>query len=540
VKVEHDVRFPPAGAARGQDDSMLEASFADLADDFDELAHIARSARDRLSVSLGELRRCRTLLQPSTVRTLDDQVQELRSRFAASLDELVTLRVAAARGERSQSSLVRLTERKYAHAELMRSQHGLVGAMVTATDWQSPSFAHAMRSQAGRLTGRITEHHDDYKRDRHADAAEYERAYLDQYVANPSGLDLRALMTGCGMAAFTTILAFLEMEGKLGRPVVSGRSLYHECKQLLRRSRASDRIVWVDEHDVRAQVRAVATLQPGALFIDSMCNAKGIALPDLGRLITLLAAQASDELYLVIDNTALSSAFQPFAMLTRGRRSLRLLVFESLTKYAQLGLDRTPAGMIVAEGTDVADALDGYREHLGTNVPDAVVHAIPFPERSIYERRLARLGRNASLLAEAVQRRAETLNGELFTGACYPGLANHPANAWIRHQWFGGGFFEVGFAGRPDAIRLQHRFVDVVLEMARARGVPIAAGASFGLNTTRVYHTASTSAYGEPFVRISPGTEHSLGIEAVAGVLLAAMDRLALEARQLPRFRVEA
>ncbi len=509
---------------------MLESSFADLADDFDELAHLARSARDRLSLALGELERSRPFLYPSTSRTLADQAKELRSRFAASLGELVSLRSAAERGPRSAASLSRLTERKHAHVELVRSLYGLVGAMVTATDWQSPSFDHAVRSQAGRLTGRISEHHDDYKRDRHAEAAEFERAYLDEYVANPCGLDLRALMTACGMAAFTTILEFLEMEGKLAGRVLAGRSLYHECKQLLRASRAGDRIVWIDEHDVAAQLRAVAEHRPTAFFLDSMCNAKGIAVPDLARLISSIANEARDELFLVIDNTGLSLACEPFAMVPRSRVALRLLVFESLTKYAQLGLDRTPGGMIVAEGPEVAQALDGYREHLGTNVPDAVVHAIPFPDRLIYERRLARLGRNSMHLATAVQRRADSLGSRVFFGARYPGLATHPASSWTGTEWFRGGFFEVAFADGSDSIERERRFVDLVLQEARARSVPLAAGASFGLGTTRIYHTASTSAHGEPFVRIAPGTEHRLEVEAVAGVLLTAMDRLELEA----------
>jgi len=509
---------------------MLESSLADLADDFDELAYIARSARDRLSVALGELEQSRPFLRPSTRTALAEHAQQLRSRFARSVDELVTLRGAAERDTRSSALLFRLTEQKHAYAELVRTLHGLVGAMVIATDWQSPSFAHAVRSQAGRLTGRITEHHDDYKRDRHADAAEYERAYLDEYVANPSGRDLRALMTACGMAAFTTILGFLEMEGKLEGRVVVGRSLYHECKQLLRASRAKDRIVWVDEHDTRAQLQVVAEDRPAAFFLDSMCNAKEIAVPDLAQLIPSVANAARDELFLVIDNTGLSCAFQPFAMLPRRRGRLRLLVFESLTKYAQLGLDRTPAGMIVAEGHDVAEALDGYREHLGTNVPDGAVHAIPLPDRVIYERRLARLGRNSMLLATAVQRRADSAGGLVFSGARYPGLATHPASTWTGAAWFQGGFFEVAFVDGSDSTERERRFVDLVLQEARARRVPLAAGASFGLGTTRIYHTASTSAHGEPFVRIAPGTEHRLEVEAVAGVLLTAMNRLELEA----------
>jgi hypothetical protein len=67
---------------------------------------------------------------------------------------------------------------------------------------------------------------------------------------------------------------------------------------------------------------------------------------------------------------------------------------ESLLKYAQLGLDRANADVIVAQARD-AEMLEGYRKHLGTNIPDVAVHTLPPPDRGVLERRLARLERNA-------------------------------------------------------------------------------------------------------------------------------------------------
>jgi hypothetical protein len=64
------------------------------------------------------------------------------------------------------------------------------------------------------------------------------------------------------------------------------------------------------------------------------------------------------------------------------------------------------------------------------------------------------------------------------------------------------------------------------LDEAERRGVPLAAGASFGLNTTRIYVTASNSDPARGFIRISPGTEHRLQIEALADVFESALERL--------------
>jgi cystathionine beta-lyase/cystathionine gamma-synthase len=394
---------------------------------------------------------------------------------------------------------------------------------MTAADWQSPSVLHAVHSAAGRFTGEVTEHVDDYKRDRHADAERFERAYLDEYVGPGRPGDLRALMTSCGMSAFATILAYLRMEATAGRTALVGRSVYHECRDLLARGGLGGSVVEVDETRPETVLCAVAEHRPGALFLDSLCNAKGVVVPDLTRIVDGLA-RAGQDVVLVVDNTALSCAFDPMTLVPDGS-ALRMIVFESLTKYAQLGLDRTPAGMIAARGPD-AEALDRYREHLGANVSDAAACMMPWPNRPVLHRRLGRLGRNALLLASAFDQHVKR-GGGLFGPVDHPGLAHHPSFPVARDLSFQGGFFGVGL--RPPYDRPDHRrrFVWCVIEEARAAGTPVAAGPSFGLNTTRVYHTTSSTELGRPFVRISAGTEHRLEVEALTGVITRAADRLA-------------
>jgi len=263
------------------------------------------------------------------------------------------------------------------YAALIRREYGLAAALATAEDWQSPSFGHSLRSQAGRHEGRIRPYIDDYKRDRHADAAAYEAAYLREYVRAPGA---RAFATSCGMSALTTFLAFLGIEG----PVVLGRSSYHETKELVLATFAG-RVVQVDETDL---VDALERFRPKALFVDSLCNSRGLAVPDLGPIL-----DAAD-CWVVVDNTCLGPACRPFES-----AAPRLLVWESLLKLAQFGLDRANAGILLARGPGV-DRLNSLREHLGTNVPDTSILSLPAPNRARLERRLARLERNAAILAE--------------------------------------------------------------------------------------------------------------------------------------------
>ncbi|MGZ4480717.1 MAG: PLP-dependent transferase, partial [Gaiellales bacterium] len=339
---------------------------------------------------------------------------------------------------------------------------------------------------AGRQAGCIRPYVNDYKRDRHLDAGRYESAFLREYVDAPPGEPVRALLTSCGMAGLTTILGYLRLEGHLVRPVVAGRALYHETALLLTRE-LGDRLVVVDERDSAEVIETVRRTGAGALFVDSLCNSRGLALPDTARIIRGLAG---DDVHVVIDNTGLSIGFQPWAL--RSGRT-RLLVWESLLKYAQLGLDRTTAGVVVCSGPGT-ERLDIYREHLGTNIADISVLALPPPHRSILSRRLARLERNARLIADA-----------LGQWAVYPGR---------------GGCLEL-------AVRDRAGFAERALAAARAAGVPLVAGTSFGFHITRIYAAAEGSACGPPFLRVSAGSEHRLGAEAVASALARTLEVLA-------------
>jgi cystathionine beta-lyase/cystathionine gamma-synthase len=266
------------------------------------------------------------------------------------------------------------------------------------------------------------------------------------------------------MSALTTILAFLDVEG----PVLLGRSSYHETKELVLAAFAG-RVVEVDEAKL---VDALERIRPGALFFDSLCNSRGLAVPDLGPIL------ATADCWVVVDNTCLGPACRPFAS-----AAPRLLVWESLLKLAQFGLDRANAGVLLARGPGV-ERLNSLREHLGTNVPDTSILSLPCPDRTRLEHRLARLERNAAILAERL-------------GGFHPGV---------------GPLVQLDVAD-PNA------WVARALEHARRMNVQVVAGTSFGFDHTRVYVTAPGP---DSFLRVAPGTEDRLRIETVVEALSAA------------------
>jgi cystathionine beta-lyase/cystathionine gamma-synthase len=66
----------------------------------------------------------------------------------------------------------------------------------------------------------------------------------------------------------------------------------------------------------RRLLRAIDEHRPGLVFLDSLCNAAGLALPDLPCVISRLA-RSDRPGRLVIDNTGRSATFQPLALAPR-------------------------------------------------------------------------------------------------------------------------------------------------------------------------------------------------------------------------------
>jgi hypothetical protein len=431
-------RAPASAEARG-----------DLEDDLADLLRLVRSGLRRLERLRAELDACADELRPETVFLARDRVGSAWTRWRGYERSL-----PAARG----SSVGALRAAKRAHADVLRTEQALLASLCVCAEWQSPWFG-------------VTPHADDYRRDRFDAAARYEEAFRRAFVGAPA----RVLVTSCGMAAFTTVVEMLRLEG-LPRPVAYGRELYHETKELLARGLAGP-AVEVDERDA-ATLRELA---PSALFVDSLSNTRAMLVPDLHALADALPPDAT----LVVDNTALSLRCRPLEL------PGRVIAFESLLKHAQLGLDRANAGVVVARPEDGA-ALDLMRERLGTIAPDTAVAALPEPDGGVLERRLARLQRNAGILAQRLAERAEV-------------------------AWAGCGSYLALEPGLPlDA------YVTRAVGAARRAGVRVVAGSSFGFDVTRVYVTGAASGVREPFLRVSAGTEDRLEMEAVAAALSGA------------------
>ena len=311
---------------------LSAAALSDLDADFDELQFLCRSAEAELAQAVAELDGAS--LPARTGGLLGRQLAPARRRYRSVGERLAVLR-RLARSERPTPSMVsELAAEKASLADLLRAERALTAGLVAAADWQSPSFLHSTMPAAGRQGGRIQAHWNDYKRDRHLDGEELERRWVAEMVDGPPGL--RALLTTCGWRHHDRPL-FPDDGGPAWRAVLMGVGVYHETRLLLERA-IPGRVRIVDERDTQGLLRIIEELKPSAIFLDALSNTKWMPGPELPPLIDHLR---HSETHLVIDNTGLSVFSQPFAL---AHESVGLIVFESLLKYAQLGLDRANAG----------------------------------------------------------------------------------------------------------------------------------------------------------------------------------------------------
>ena len=551
--------------------TLLQDSFHDLKDDFEELLYLTNYFLSQLNKFSADLRRIEKSIRRETyqmavkeVKRISKRLEKYKNQITKSCVILVSHAIGGAHPESEwdagqasmtvlQRTLTKLEEKKKVYFDLIRTQAGIIGPLITSLDWQSPSFLYSQYSQAGKQTGKIKGTMNDYKRDTHLDEEEFEKAYIREYIDAPFKFGLKALMTSSGMSAFTTIFNFLLMEGKLAGKILLGKSSYFQYKQLVISALSTPgeslratpgvllrpSIIEVDESNTEGIIQSIKNSQPSAIFLDSLCNAKDIPVPDLPVIINFLVKDYKKDVYLVIDNTGLSITYQPFmltgssiandprssiAKLIKKAGKLHLLLFESLMKYVHFGLDRVTGGIIVAKGKDAVKLFE-YRKHLGTNIPDDSTYAFPTPNRKMLEKRLKRLGRNASILAASLQEYIDKHPKCSLKKIIYPALIS-PRGSPFGHPrgGFRGSFFNLAF--KKKNVRLYKRFIETAIKEAKRQKVDLIGGTSFGLNTTRIYLTSLWTKYGEPFVRVSVGTENKLQIEALKKVFVGTINKM--------------
>ncbi len=502
----------------------MHATLADLRDDLADLASIAESGGGQVLRHKARLERTAEHYRPETHAFLSKQAEGLWSEYQG-----LTRRIHSALGETSawtDADVPRLTDLKHTAADLLRSFQANLAFVLSAGDWQSPSFLHSMVSQAGAQTGKIVANQNDYKRDGHLDEKSYAERFSAEYLRGTSVFSPETYVTSSGMAALATLVFYLQADGKARGPILAGESIYFENKIVLEKA-FPGQVTYANESNASAFLDAARRLRPQAVFLDSLCNSDTLDVPNLSKIIPGLISILPRAAHIVVDNAGLAVSCRPSDYLPTIGRHARLYVIESLNKFHQFGFDRVTGGVVWTPRSFLPTAFNRSRVHLGTMMPDASVLAMPEPSRDLLNRRMVRMGRNAMTLADRIEAHLAAHPSDAVSHVVYPGLRTHSSAAWAKTRWFHGCSLVLAFQPKRQDVPTYRKFVGLAIAAARDAGVPLVAGTSFGFDVTRVYLTAEHATdVTKPFVRISVGTETASEIDAIGSAFISAIESL--------------
>lgn len=390
-------------------------------------------------------------------------------------------------------------------AEIRRAYLERAAALVVG-DYQSPSYLSSMASQAGRREGQIIGNINDYTRDQHDLSQAYEKKFAKEYLPTQMLLPIEPYLVSSGMAALTTIITMLHRLHGTKHTIMVGKHSYFQNLEVL--SGSFERVIVFDESDVLKWQQTYIAEKPLAVFVDSLCNESELHSPDVLTMSELMKKISETKCYLVVDNSMLGAAF-PFNNLLKSQsKNLNIVVWESMNKYYQYGLDRVTGGVLWG-CRRLSAQMFRARINAGTIMPDWAVAMLPTPNAKVMRQYQKKIEENASLMQQNLREFVNSKRVAIIRRA-------------ITKYEFNGAQIVVEFVKKPSYEQIQ-KMIRKMIVRARREGVELVAGSSFGMPNTRVYLTARQTEFTQMFLRISVGTEDQEIIERLAGVIASSL-----------------
>ncbi|MCX0246600.1 pyridoxal-phosphate dependent enzyme [Streptomyces drozdowiczii] len=376
--------------------------------------------------------------------------------------------------------------------------------LTNGLEWASPAYDQSRRvnfyDTSAQAAGGVN-----YARYGTNDLRTLELGLTDMLGLAHNGTEL--LATSSGMAAYQVIESLLLRHAvEPGDTIGYAPYIYFEAAEQLEGLRFLNH-VRAERYDADLLVDMVEKHDAKVLFADPVNNVAGLPVVDLRRLAELTERREGwSDRWLVIDGTMVSGALNVFDLFNQPGHP-QILYYESASKYAQFGLDLQMAGVCVVP-SHLAAAARTIRRNTGTILyPDALAR-FPRADRGAYLNRMVQMSANARVIADVL--RAD------------PRIAEHILVGWVddwrdRDWAHGGAVLTVEFrrAGLNNRDGLE-AVIERMLGNARARGVPLVKGLSFGFSTTRISAASAMAQGSDPFLRFSVGTHAQEAIEQQA------------------------
>jgi cysteine synthase/cystathionine beta-lyase/cystathionine gamma-synthase len=421
---------------------------------------------------------------------------------------------------RELSSLLDAVRKEYLSLKsALRIAYRQKGTLLNSYDWQSPIYACSTSVAANRLTDGISEHYWDYKRDGHLDEVAYEEEFVQEYVSHlgsPSedSIKQQAYLTNCGMAAFSTVLHWLSGELNWQGQALAVQPMYFENIHLARAF--FPELEMCKPASTEELLGNLRRTNPSIVFCDVVTNCGEVLSFDIEAVIRWASEETAQPVALVIDSTCLPILLMTPGLLSNLPAHVTVIFVESLAKYHQFGMDAVTGGIAIMHAHEsLHESFRKTRAKLGTNITDTNTGSLPKPNYARMTKRMRRHSRNTRILAEQIENRLDPANGII------------ESISWLNNgtsttPWYRGTCFSIRLHENFKSVSKYREYEHKVLELAKEAKLPLALSTSFGFDVSRLYVTAPSTPFEDPFLRVSVGTETTAEINLLADVLLAA------------------
>jgi threonine dehydratase len=377
-------------------------------------------------------------------------------------------------------------------------------------EWCSPSFDQSRINQFFAL-GAQSSPTANYERYESRSAREVEERLVEVLGLPPERLT--ALVTSSGMAAYALIEAFVLRERLTPDDVVlMAPYVYFEASEQLL-SLPWLKVVPTGSYDTRAIADLVEEHAARALFVDPITNTVDQRVIDIPGLVEELRRRRLGPVTVVVDGTMISGAIDVASLVGDG--AVEVIYYESCSKYLQLGMDTSMAG-VVAVPVELAPAFDRIRRNMGLILYRHGANLFPRFDRQLFLRRMTRICGNAELIAGTL---AEQDRVTSVVDVVYPGHRSHVDHEVARRMRYAGGCVTFAFRDRGRNHRDElEATIEKVLWRARQGGLQLTKGVSFGFAVPRISAAASMAETEPPFLRLYAGDRgpaHSARLAAV-------------------------
>ena len=346
-------------------------------------------------------------------------------------------------------------------------------------------------------------------------------AIVEKTLANILGVNLEQsalLATSSGMSAYSLIESYLLREVlEPGAKIYIPHYIYFETEEQISRLRHIH-IIRTETHEPDEIVNYVLTEKPKVLFLDPLTNTVELRMTDIELVLRKIAENIEEILYVVIDGTLLSGQVD-ISRLSEINPKIKILYYDSCSKYLQLGLDIAMGGLIIIP-VETQAIFDRLRRNTGTIMYDSVANIFPIYDRQTLQARMIRFSRNARVIGELIETDRE-LKNKLIPH--FPGLASHQDNLGAKRYESVGGIMTFSFAdhflNQRDSL---NSFIEIALKVTKEYKVSLTKGVSFGFSIPRISAASAMAENLPPFLRLSTGDRSYAETVLLAQALITA------------------